>query len=96
MRAAIANEVFRDTNRMKFNMGKTQMMCIPHKLGQKQTVRINNQEFSRCTQYRYLGDHLHTKNKREKQAQIDIIEIIAITKQMNNPGKRRTNKAKTV
>ena len=91
-RAAIANEVFQDTNRMKFNMGKTQMMCIPHKLGQKQAVRINNQEFSRCTQYRYLGDHLHTKNnldlnleKREKQAQIDIIEIIAIAKQMNTP-----------
>ena len=37
-------------------------------------------------------DHLHTKNyldinleKNERQAQIDIIEIITITKQMNTP-----------
>ena len=28
-RAAVANEVFQDTYRMRFNMGKTQMMCIP-------------------------------------------------------------------
>ena len=77
---------------MRFNLGKMQMMCIPKNQGQKQTVRINNQEFSRCTQYKYLGEHLHTKNnlninleKRERQAKIDIIEMIAITKQMNTP-----------
>ena len=98
-RAAIANEVLQDTNRMRFNMVKTQMMCIP----QKQTVRINNQGFSRCIQFKYLGGHLHTKNnltnleKRERQAQIDIIEMIAITKQMNTPEtERHKNKAKIV
>ena len=91
-RAAVANEVFQDTSRMRFNMGKTQMMCIPQKQGQQQTVRINNQDFGRCTQYKYLGDHMHNKNnldlnieKREKQAQMEMIEIIAVTKQMNTP-----------
>ena len=61
-KAALANEIFQDTNRMRFNMEKSQMMCIPQKQGIEQTVRLNNQEFSRYTQYKYLGDHLHTKN----------------------------------
>ena len=47
-----------------------------------------------CSQYKYLGDNLNYKNnldmnleKREKQAHLDTMEIIAISKGMNIPEK---------
>ena len=102
-RVAVANEVFQDTNRMGFNMGKTQMMCIPQKQGQQQTVRINNQDFGRCTQYKYLGDHLHNKNnldlniEKKRETSTDGHDRNNSSHQANeHPRKRLTNKAKTV
>ena len=70
------------------------MMVHKKKLPKLPDIRINNQEMSSCSQYKYLGDNLNCKNnldvnieKREKQAHLDTMELIAISKGMNIPEK---------
>ena len=70
------------------------MMVHKKKLPKLPDIRINNQEMSSCSQYKYLGDNLNCKNnldvnieKREKQAYLDTMELIAISKGMNIPEK---------
>ena len=91
-RAAMACETFQDANRMRFNMKKTQMMTLRAKKGNGNKIQINKQEMTECTEYKYLGDHLNEKNnykttieKRTKQANIDNMETMAITREMNIP-----------
>ena len=91
-RAAMACETFQDANRMRFNMKKTQMMTLRAKKGNGNKIQINKQEMTECTEYKYLGDHLNEKNnykttieKRTRQANIDNMETMAITREMNIP-----------
>ena len=95
VKTAAANKLFQNANRMKFNMQKSQVMMVhKKKLPKLPDIRINNQEIGSCSQYKYLGDNLNCKNnldvnieKREKQAHLDTIELIAISKGMNIPEK---------
>ena len=59
VKTAAVNELFQNTNRMKFNMQ------VPSddgaKLPKLPAIRINNQEMGSCLQYKYLGDILNCK-----------------------------------
>ena len=95
VKTAAANELFQNANRMKFNMQKSQVMMVhKRKLPKLPDIRINSQEMGSCSQYKYLGDNLNCKTnldvnieKREKQAHLDTMELIAISKGMNIPEK---------
>ena len=70
------------------------MMVHKNKMPKLPDIKINNQEMGRCSQYKCLGDNLNYKNnldvnleKREKQAHLDTMEMIAISKGMNIPEK---------
>ena len=93
VKTAASNELFQIANRLKFNMQKSQVMMVhKKKLPKLPDIRINNQEMGSCSQYKYLGDNINCKNnldvnleKREKQAHLDTMELIAISKGMNIP-----------
>ena len=76
-------------------MQKSQVMMVHQKeLPKLPNIRINNQEMGSCSQYKYLRDNINCKNnldvnleKREKQAHLDTMELIAISKKMNIPEK---------
>ena len=74
-------------------MQKSQVMMVhKKKLPKLPDIRINNKEMGSCSRYKYLGDNINCKNnldvnleKREKQAHLDTMELIAISKGMNIP-----------
>ena len=62
-KSTIACEVFQKTNKMSFNMKKSQIMMVKKRgKTEKSNTTLNGQPMSECDQYCYLGDNIDGRN----------------------------------